>query len=226
MASSQEQSILFKLSDELRIEIYRFCAGFLETQRLLSSFDDLHQSVYRAPGYDLNLLHTCKRIYNEAKPIVQTFATLSLNGWLNPTAVTTIPAHIHGFLPFKLSLVRDLQIELRPLYWCGSVKLGNFLECCEEDLEGLRIIRVCFEKYDSGYGGYGGGMNRYKSRMISSQKQAVQDLTSFVVASRNLRTITCSGYLRKEVEKDLEYFKNRISVEKPEVKVQSSLEAE
>lgn len=227
MRSSQEQSRFFaRLLSEIRLEIYKFCFPLLEYRSPpLPDFNVLHQRVYRTHIDIPSLLLTCKRIHDEAKPIICAIATLSLHGGLRgPNSI--LPTFIHGIFPFKLSLVRDLHVELMSYYWCGPVTLAQFFEACKEDLGELHTIRVYLGKYDSGYRDRPNRISEDKVPMLSSQKQVVQDLASFILGSSNLKMITFGGYPIKGLKEDLELLKTRVNEGERKIKVLFSLEEE
>lgn len=132
----QEQSVFFSIPLEIRHAIYKLSVPFLQEQCEL-------RRLYR-PGKQEDegsipcLLLVCKDIYNEARPVVGSYATVFL-GMEGQWAIRSLN-------PFRLPLVRHLQIQLGCNYWPSAYGLEEFTKWCGKGLRELQTVHIHYSK--------------------------------------------------------------------------------
>ncbi|RYP93867.1 hypothetical protein DL770_000063 [Monosporascus sp. CRB-9-2] len=181
----QKQSGFFSLPGEIRNIIYAYCVPALEDQYELDDLYDLRLESFRV---EIScFLRTCKQIYLEAKPILYAFATIFTEaGYISAGDNPSFSRFtVRGVDPFRLSLVRDLQLQLE--YTCPfcpiRICLGIFLKDCGEDLRNLRVLHIHFSKASENTLGSCAG----------NLRDEPQPLAEFAESNANLRTIKVSG---------------------------------
>ena len=191
MKSNQETSIFFTLPIEIRHEVYKFCVPFLQKNYLLNDFHRLAQGFNR--GDSPSILRTCKRIHEEAKPILSSFVTVVLKGPLNPSPGKPYrPSIIRTINPFKLSSVRHLRIELEPRYWTHN-KIYRLLGGWRNDVKELSTIHVHFSKPMADAYGYMLEGEQY-DLVVAFTYSIVGSCLVSLADKANVQVVTLSGY--------------------------------